>query len=87
MGSWFKDDSAERAAAAAEKERLRLEAERKKLEAEEEARLAKIEEERRLRLAGLSGFNTLTTDDEEGFGAGTSTGGTSTGTQGETTTT
>ena len=82
MGSLFKDDSAAKAAAAAEAERKRLAEERKKLEQEEELRLAKIEEDRRLRLAGLTGFNTLSSEDEEGFGAGTQLGGTSTGTQG-----
>ncbi len=82
MGSLFKDDSAEQALRLQREEAARLKAEREKIEAEEAQRLADIEEERRLRLAGLSGFNTLTTEDEEGFGAGTQLGGTSTGTQG-----
>ena len=71
MGSLFKDDSAEQALRLQREEAARLKAEREKIEAEEAQRLADIEEERRLRLAGLSGFNTLTTEDEEGFGAGT----------------
>ena len=82
MGSLFKDDSAEQALRLQREEAARLKAEREKIEAEEAQRLADIEEERRLRLAGLSGFNTLTTEDEEGFGAGPQLGGTSTGTQG-----